>query len=77
MDKAEEMSLLQYAVTVTEAYTQNEMRNRWCYAGVNVMLLGFAVLCLNTSIRILLSCDPGLEQAIRTLPGQAKSLLRL
>ena len=32
MDKAEEMSLLQYAMTVTEAYTQNEMRNRWCYA---------------------------------------------
>ena len=25
MDKAEEMSLLQYAMTVTETYTQNEM----------------------------------------------------
>ena len=36
------------------------------------MPLGFAVLCLNTPICILLSCDPGLEQAVRTLPGQAK-----
>ena len=42
------------------------------FEGVNVMLLGFAVLCLNTPICILLSCDPGLEQAVRTLPGQAK-----
>jgi hypothetical protein len=42
------------------------------FEGVNVMPLGFAVLCLNTPIYILLSCDPGLEQAVRTLPGQAK-----
>ena len=42
------------------------------FEGVNVMPLGFAVLCLNTPICILLSCDPGLEQAVRTLPGQAK-----
>ncbi len=42
------------------------------FEGVNVMSLGFAVLCLNTPICILLSCDPGLEQAVRTLPGQAK-----
>ena len=42
------------------------------FEGVNVMLLGFAVLCLNTPICILLSCDPGLEQAVRTLPRQAK-----
>jgi len=37
----------------------------------NVMPLGFAVLCLNTPVCILLSCDPGLEQAVRVLPGQA------
>lgn len=42
------------------------------FEGVNVMPLGFAVLCLNTPICILLSCDPGLEQAVRTLPRQAK-----
>ena len=39
--------------------------------GLNVMPLGFAILCLNTPICILLSCDPGLEQAVRVLPGQA------
>ncbi len=42
------------------------------FEGVNVMPLGFAVLCLNTPICILLSCDPDLEQAVRTLPGQAR-----
>ena len=42
------------------------------FEGVNVMPLGFAVLALNTPICILLSCDPDLEQAVRTLPGQAK-----
>ena len=35
------------------------------------MPLGLAVLSLNTPICILLSCDSGLEQAIRVLPGQA------
>ena len=30
MDKAEEMSLLQYAMTVTETYTQNEMEVILC-----------------------------------------------
>ncbi|XCP84484.1 hypothetical protein ABXS75_15690 [Roseburia hominis] len=39
--------------------------------GLNAMPLGFAILCLNTPICILLSCDPALEQAIRALPGQA------
>ena len=39
--------------------------------GVNVMPMGFAILCLNSPICILLSCDPGLEQAVRVLPGQA------
>ena len=41
------------------------------FKGLNVMSLGFAVLSLNTPICILLSCDPGLEQAIRLLPRQA------
>ena len=41
------------------------------FDGVNVMPLGFAILCLNTPICILLSCDPDLEQAVRVLPGQA------
>lgn len=40
------------------------------FEGVNVMPLGLAILCLNTPICILLSCDPDLEQAIRVLPGQ-------
>ncbi|MDE7259811.1 MAG: hypothetical protein K2N77_11345 [Lachnospiraceae bacterium] len=39
---------------------------------LHVMPLGFAILCLNTPICILLSCDPDLEQAVRTLPGQAE-----
>lgn len=39
---------------------------------LNVMPLGFAILCLNTPICILLSCDSGLEQAVRVLPGQAR-----
>ena len=30
MDKAEEMSLLQYAMTVTETYAQNEMEVILC-----------------------------------------------
>ena len=47
------------------------------FEGVNVMPLGFAVLCLNTPICILLSCDPDLEQAVRTLPGQAKIITAL
>ena len=38
---------------------------------MNVMPLGFAILCLNTPICILLSCDPNLEQAVRVLPAQA------
>lgn len=41
------------------------------FDGLNSMPLGFAILCFNTPLCILLSCDPGLEQAIRTLPGQA------
>ena len=41
------------------------------FEGINVMPLGFAILCLNTPICVLLSCDPGLEQAVRVLPGQA------
>lgn len=41
------------------------------FEGIYVMPFGFAILCLNTPICILLSCDPGLEQAVRVLPGQA------
>ena len=41
------------------------------FEGLNVMPLGFAILCLNTPLGILLSCDPDLEQAVRVLPGQA------
>lgn len=41
------------------------------FDGLNAMPLGFAILCLNTPISILLSCDPGLERAVRVLPGQA------
>lgn len=41
------------------------------FAEWNAMPLGFAVLCLNTPICVLLSCDPGLEQAVRVLPEQA------
>ncbi|MBD5524593.1 MAG: hypothetical protein HDR04_09260 [Lachnospiraceae bacterium] len=44
------------------------------FEGLHVMPLGFAILCLNTPICILLSCDPDLEQAVRTLPGQAERL---
>lgn len=35
--------------------------------------IGFAVLSLNTPICILLSCDPDLEQALRSLPRQWKA----
>ena len=38
--------------------------------GLNAMPLGIAILCLNTPLCILLSCDPGLEQAVRILPRQ-------
>lgn len=42
------------------------------FNGLNIMPLGFAILCLNTPICILLSSDPELEQAVRTLPGQVR-----
>ncbi len=42
------------------------------FEGLSVMPSGFAILCLNTPICILLSCDPDLEQAVRVLPGQAR-----
>lgn len=35
--------------------------------------LGFSIMCLNTPMGILLSCDKSLEQAIRFLPGQKKT----
>ena len=37
------------------------------------VLIGFAVLTLNTPICILLSCDRSLEQAVRFLPGQKQA----
>ena len=38
--------------------------------------IGLAILCLNTPICTLLSCDPDLGQAIRMLPGQAGRFYR-
>ena len=35
--------------------------------------MGFAILSLNTPLGILLSCDPALEQAVRSLPGQKRT----
>lgn len=46
------------------------------FQGLNVVPIGLAILCLNTPICTLLSCDPGLEQAIRVLPGQAAYFCR-
>ena len=44
--------------------------------GMNMFPIGLAILCLNTPICTLLSCDPDLEQAIRVLPGQAGRVFR-
>lgn len=41
------------------------------FEGLNLFPIGLAILCLNTPICTLLSCDPDLEQAIRVLPGQS------
>lgn len=46
------------------------------FGGLNLFLIGLAILCLNTPICTLLSCDPDLEQAIRVLPGQAGRFCR-
>jgi len=46
------------------------------FQGLNMFPLGLAILCLNTPICTLLSCDPDLEQAIRVLPGQAGRFCR-
>ena len=46
------------------------------FQGLNTLPIGLAVLCLNTPICTLLSCDPDLEQAIRVLPGQASRFCR-
>lgn len=40
------------------------------FENLNVLPLGFAILSLNTPICTLLSCDPDLEQAVKTMPGQ-------
>lgn len=46
------------------------------FQGLNMFPIGLALLCLNTPICTLLSCDPDLEQAIRVLPGQAGRFCR-
>lgn len=46
------------------------------FQGLNLFPIGLALLCLNTPICTLLSCDPDLEQAIRVLPGQAGRFCR-
>lgn len=40
-------------------------------AGAGLFPVGLGILCLNTPLCTLLSGDPDLEQALRTLPGQA------
>lgn len=39
---------------------------------IRLIYFGFALLGLNTPLCTLLSADPDLEQAVRTLPGQAR-----
>lgn len=46
------------------------------FQGLDIFPMGLAILCLNTPICTLLSCDPDLEQAIRVLPGQAGRFCR-
>lgn len=46
------------------------------FQGLDMFPIGIAILCLNTPICTLLSCDPDLEQAIRSLPGQADRFCR-
>ena len=46
------------------------------FQGLNMLPVGLAILCLNTPICTLLSCDSDLEQAIRVLPGQAGRFCR-
>ena len=46
------------------------------FQGLNLFPMGLAILCLNTPICALLSCDPDLEQAIRVLPGQSGRFCR-
>lgn len=41
------------------------------FENLNVLPLGLAILSLNTPICTLLSCDPDLEQAVKTMPRQA------
>lgn len=46
------------------------------FQGLNLFPTGLAILCLNTPICTLLSCDPDMEQAIRVLPGQSGRFCR-
>nr|WP_300833695.1 hypothetical protein [uncultured Acetatifactor sp.] len=56
-----------WGVAVVLLYFLGEM------AGLDAMPIGFAILCLNTPVCILLSCDRDLEQAVRFLPGQRRA----
>ena len=38
-----------------------------------VIPMGFAIVCMNTPVGIILSCDKSLEQAVRFLPKQKKT----
>lgn len=46
------------------------------FKGLYMFPLGLAILCMNTPICTLLSCDSDLEQAIRVFPGQASRFYR-
>lgn len=46
------------------------------FQGLDMFPIGLVILCLNTPICTLLSCDPDLEQAIRMLPGQTGRFCR-
>ena len=46
------------------------------FQGLYVFPIGLAILCLNTPICTLLSCDPDLDQAIRVLPEQSGRFCR-
>ena len=46
------------------------------FQGLYVFPIGLAILCLNTPICTLLSCDPDLEQAVRVLPEQSGRFCR-
>lgn len=46
------------------------------FQGLKMFPIDLAILCLNTPICTLLSCDPDLDQAVRALPGQSDRFCR-